>query len=101
MSDWYLRVRHSRSNGTILACKWSQTDGKPRRRSQASDPLGLAGVGPRRERASANDNTRGGSIMRIARSTLIGTAVAMALFGRNGVVHAQASGTTASNPDEL
>ncbi|TLY94832.1 MAG: TonB-dependent receptor, partial [Gammaproteobacteria bacterium] len=39
--------------------------------------------------------------MRIARSTLIGTAVAMALFGRNGVVHAQASGTTASNPDEL
>src|SRR3989440_1491804 len=39
--------------------------------------------------------------MRIARSTLIGTAVAMALFGRNGVVHAQASGTTASNPEEL
>ena len=39
--------------------------------------------------------------MRIARSTLIGTAVAVALFGRNGVVHAQASGTTASNPNEL
>src|ERR1700730_5654686 len=30
--------------------------------------------------------------MRIARSTLIGTAVAMALFGRNGAVHAQTSG---------
>src|SRR6266404_1114571 len=30
--------------------------------------------------------------MRIARSTLIGTAVAMALFGRNGAVQAQTSG---------
>ena len=30
--------------------------------------------------------------MRIARSTLIGTAVAMALFGRNGLVHAQQGG---------
>jgi len=30
--------------------------------------------------------------MRIARSTLIGTAVAMALFGRNGVVQAQQAG---------
>src|SRR5580704_8265822 len=38
--------------------------------------------------------------MRIARSTLIGTAVAMALFGRNGAVHAQASGdqTTSNQP---
>jgi iron complex outermembrane receptor protein len=36
--------------------------------------------------------------MRIARSTLIGTAVAMALFGRDGAVHAQTSGDqTASN----
>src|SRR5437764_10180240 len=36
--------------------------------------------------------------MRIARSTLIGTAVAMALFGRNGAVHAQTSGDqTTSN----
>src|SRR5262252_8051629 len=41
--------------------------------------------------------------MRIARSTLIGTAVAMALFGRNGAVQAQqASGDqTASKPNEL
>src|SRR3982074_794013 len=40
--------------------------------------------------------------MRIARSTLIGTAVAMALFGRNGAVHAQtSSGTTSSNQNEL
>src|SRR5438874_10237602 len=36
--------------------------------------------------------------MRIARSTLIGTAVAMALFGRDSVVHAQTSGDqTTSN----
>jgi iron complex outermembrane receptor protein len=35
--------------------------------------------------------------MRIARSTLIGTAVAMALFGRNGAVHAQTSGDQASS----
>src|SRR5256714_3157807 len=36
--------------------------------------------------------------MRIARSTLIGTAVAMALFGRNGAVQAQTSGgQTTSN----
>src|SRR6266576_3358042 len=34
--------------------------------------------------------------MRIARSTLIGTAVAMALFGRNGAVHAQTSGDQTS-----
>jgi iron complex outermembrane receptor protein len=39
--------------------------------------------------------------MRIARSTLIGTAVAMALFGRNNVVQAQTSGdATASNQNE-
>ncbi|HKD54250.1 MAG TPA: TonB-dependent receptor [Steroidobacteraceae bacterium] len=37
--------------------------------------------------------------MRIARSTLIGTAVAMALFGRNGAVQAQAaSGDQAAAP---
>ena len=35
--------------------------------------------------------------MRIARSTLIGTAVAMALFGRNGAVHAQTSGDKTSS----
>jgi iron complex outermembrane receptor protein len=40
--------------------------------------------------------------MRIARSTLIGTAVAMALFGRNGAVHAQTSGDqTTSGQNEL
>src|ERR1700682_1319101 len=40
--------------------------------------------------------------MRIARSTLIGTAVAMALFGRNGAVHAQTSGDqTSSGQNEL
>src|SRR4029077_9462795 len=41
--------------------------------------------------------------MRIARSTLIGTAVAMALFGRESPVQAQqASGDqTASKPHEL
>src|SRR5262249_33315686 len=41
--------------------------------------------------------------MRIARSTLIGTAVAMALFGRNGAGQAQqASGDqTATKPNEL
>jgi iron complex outermembrane receptor protein len=40
--------------------------------------------------------------MRIARSTLIGTAVAMALFGRNGAVHAQTSGDqTTSGQKEL
>jgi iron complex outermembrane recepter protein len=41
--------------------------------------------------------------MRIVRSTLIGTAVAMALFGRDGAVQAQqASGDqTASKPNEL
>jgi hypothetical protein len=39
--------------------------------------------------------------MRIARSTLIGTAVAMALFGRNNVVQAQTSGdATTSNQNE-
>jgi len=38
--------------------------------------------------------------MRIARSTLIGTAVAMALFGRNGGVHAQSANATASNQGE-
>ncbi|HEY0767075.1 MAG TPA: TonB-dependent receptor plug domain-containing protein, partial [Steroidobacteraceae bacterium] len=35
--------------------------------------------------------------MRIARSTLIGTAVAMALFGRDAVVHAQTSGDQTSS----
>src|SRR5437764_1278931 len=35
--------------------------------------------------------------MRIARSTLIGTAVAMALFGRNGAAHAQTSGDQTSS----
>jgi len=41
--------------------------------------------------------------MRIARSTLIGTAVAMALFGREAVVHAQTSGdqTNQSNLEEV
>lgn len=41
--------------------------------------------------------------MRIARSTLIGTAVAMALFGRNGPVQAQQStgDQTASKPGDL
>jgi iron complex outermembrane receptor protein len=40
--------------------------------------------------------------MRIARSTLIGTAVAMALFGRQGVVHAQtSSNATTSSPSDL
>src|SRR5437660_305292 len=42
-----------------------------------------ARLGAQRGRASTNDNIRGESLMRIARSTLIGTAVAMALFGRN------------------
>src|SRR6202140_219970 len=68
-----------------------------------SDSQGVAGFWKKRcERASANDNIRGGSIMRIARSTLIGTAVAMALFGRNGAVHAQTSGDqTSSGQNEL
>jgi iron complex outermembrane receptor protein len=35
--------------------------------------------------------------MRIARSTLIGTAVAMALFGRNGALHAQTANATAAD----
>jgi len=41
--------------------------------------------------------------MRIPRSTLIGTAVAMALFGRNGPVQAQQAGgdKTASKPGDL
>src|SRR6516165_8290753 len=41
--------------------------------------------------------------MRIARSTLIGTAVAMALFGREGAVQAQQAGgdQTATKPNEL
>jgi len=40
--------------------------------------------------------------MRIARSTLIGTAVAMALFGRNGAAQAQEStSTTGSSPNDL
>jgi iron complex outermembrane recepter protein len=40
--------------------------------------------------------------MRIARSTLIGTAVAMALFGRNGAVHAQqASSAATANPNDV
>ena len=40
--------------------------------------------------------------MRIARSTLIGTAVAMALFGRNGHVQAQeASSATSANSKDL
>src|SRR6266436_5756769 len=40
--------------------------------------------------------------MRIARSTLIGTAVAMALFVRDGAVHAQTSGDqTTSGQNEL
>ncbi|MGN6452845.1 MAG: TonB-dependent receptor plug domain-containing protein, partial [Steroidobacteraceae bacterium] len=41
--------------------------------------------------------------MRIARSTLIGTAVAMALFGRNSAVQAQQAGgdQTASNQPAL
>jgi iron complex outermembrane recepter protein len=40
--------------------------------------------------------------MRIARSTLIGTAVAMALFGRHGAVHAQTSGAaTSAKPGDL
>jgi iron complex outermembrane recepter protein len=39
--------------------------------------------------------------MRIARSTLIGTAVAMALFGRNEAVRAQTAGDTAAPTSEL
>jgi iron complex outermembrane recepter protein len=40
--------------------------------------------------------------MRIARPTLIGTAVAMALFGRNGAIEAQTTASDqASKPDEL
>ena len=39
--------------------------------------------------------------MRIARSTLIGTAVAMALFGRNGAVHAQTSGDQTTSNQNL
>ncbi|HYL72481.1 MAG TPA: TonB-dependent receptor [Candidatus Dormibacteraeota bacterium] len=39
--------------------------------------------------------------MRIARSTLIGTAVAMALFGRDAVVHAQTSGDQSANQNNL
>src|SRR5207302_1830698 len=38
-----------------------------------------------------------GKIMRSARSTLIGTAVAVALFGPEAVVHAQTSGDQTSN----
>src|SRR5207249_9949425 len=61
-------------------------------------PDGLAGVGTRNDRASANDNIFGGvNQMRIARSTLIGTAVAVALFGPEVVVHAQTSGDQTSN----
>src|ERR1700686_4052622 len=68
-----------------------------------SDSQGVAGFWKKRcERGSANHNRRGGLIMRIARSTLIGTAVAMALFGRNGAVHAQTSGDqTSSGQNEL
>src|SRR5205823_12395902 len=62
---------------------------------------GLAGVGTRNDRASANDNIRGGSIMRSARSTLIGTAVAVALFGPEAVVHAQTSGDQTSSNQNL
>ncbi len=39
--------------------------------------------------------------MRIARSTLIGTAVAMALFGRDGAVHAQTSGEQTTSNQNL
>src|SRR3984893_7244724 len=39
--------------------------------------------------------------MRIARSTLIGTAVAMALFGRNGPTQAQASGDQSASNQNL
>jgi iron complex outermembrane receptor protein len=39
--------------------------------------------------------------MRIARSTLIGTAVAMALFGRNGAVQAQTSGDQTTSNQNL
>jgi iron complex outermembrane receptor protein len=39
--------------------------------------------------------------MRIARSTLIGTAVAVALFGRDAVVHAQTSGDQTSSGQNL
>src|SRR5262249_6570003 len=51
----------------------------------------------------AEHKTGAKQVMRIARSTLIGTAVAMALFGRNGTVQAQqASGDqTASKPSDL
>src|SRR5580700_4832564 len=38
--------------------------------------------------------------MRIARSTLIGTAVAMALFGGNQTVRAQTAGNAATSPNE-
>ena len=39
--------------------------------------------------------------MRIVRSTLIGTAVAMALFGRNEISHAQTTSGEASKQDDL
>ena len=39
--------------------------------------------------------------MRIARSTFIGTAVAMALFGRDSVVRAQTSGDQTSSNQNL
>src|SRR4029077_290024 len=38
--------------------------------------------------------------MRIARSTLIGTAVAMALFGGNQTVRAQTASNAATSPNE-
>src|SRR5207249_2686312 len=43
----------------------------------------------------------GVSSMRIARSTLVGTAVAMALFGRNGAVRAEAPAESSSDSNTL
>jgi iron complex outermembrane receptor protein len=64
--------------------------------------MGLAGIGGDVNVTSANDNTRGEKLMRIARSTLIGTAVAMALFGGNEAVQAQTASNAATPPaDQL
>src|SRR5262245_39910032 len=51
----------------------------------------------------AEHKTGAKQVMRIARSTLIGTAVAMALFGRNGTVQAQQASRdqTASKPSDV
>src|SRR3974377_212780 len=73
-----------------------------RRAPGTSAPWGLAGLSGAFRVHRLTTNTRGGEIMRIARSTLIGSAVAMALFGRNAVVQAQTStAATAASGDQL